>query len=418
MEKDARELREVVRDSEEKLKVVERTREEQLANIDEGHKNLRDEHNDQEKSNSERIASWREAKQNYQALAKDDPGTVSSNSDDMDALNNSIEAVDLDDEPMVVESNEGRSTPQKYESPKPERKRSKMLNTPAKKGMTRMDKLHLEQFRNMKEAGRKLSSLKKANEVTPGNAHIYDCSNIDQLKDTDLGCWENVSYCKVPGNKDLNLGEGQRRQWTSKGNPDLTKIATHYPSENLGIVRYQQKGNLSKLPNDAHQDYRQSSNEGHEVSSVAKPTEQKNRASRQTSIETAEPFSQNRNEVLDDYDLHRKFSRASSDKLLDPAKKKILEPNGGDLYLFKDSSRTNADKAIRDDGLKWRLAMRKETQEYYKEVFYAKDNKSSTNQFQRHVYTSKDGDHTAVHYIGDATLSVPKEGRYSRPTIQ
>ena len=112
------------------------------------------------------------------------------------------------------------------------------FNSPAKCDVTLLAKGHLRDLHEFKKRGLHLSSFNKKNEIKNGNTFLYECDDIEKLKNTDNGSWKKPAYSKVKACPKFGLGPGARRQWTAKGNPRLSKIVTHYAENNMGIVRY------------------------------------------------------------------------------------------------------------------------------------------------------------------------------------
>lgn len=121
--------------------------------------------------------------------------------------------------------------------------------------------------------------------------------------------------------------------------------------------------------------------------------------------------------MVDDYNLHQMLQPAKPEQIQDPATKPIDNPMGGEVYAYGRSGRTNEIEAAKEDGLRWKSNRTSTSQNFTKEVFYTREEKGVTTQFQKHLYTSHDGKYVAVHDVGDEMFAVRKTGKFSRPQV-
>ena len=118
-------------------------------------------------------------------------------------------------------------------------KKKKLDNSPAMKFKGPMNKVHLKKIIDLQQEQKNLSSIHRPNKVVPGHTYIYDNVNsVDELRDTDNALWSKVSHSNTAAHPEDGIGKGTRRQWYGKKDRNLTKVATHYEGNDLGVVRY------------------------------------------------------------------------------------------------------------------------------------------------------------------------------------
>jgi hypothetical protein len=397
---------------------LQQDKETKLRELDGRYKNSRQE-------NRKEIARLDEEVESLEALRME-MKSYSNQDNPMDDVNQSIQSIDLRDDDDRQDATTSRrrqsesATQDEIEFLRKRPKQDTLFNKPAKKNINRLTGDDLRDLNNMKQEGKNLSSTEKPNKVKHGNTYIYEAETIDSLNDTDNAKWSNVANSKAAGVEET--GRGARRQWTAKGNEDMTKIANHYPDQNLGIVRYNSKQESKKFGTLRSTQEEKDSNQR----VAAKDPDSVNRSPLPSNMEVDEeedhvatPLRQAKdNAVVDDYHLSKLVQSTKSEQLQDPARDPIKEPTGGDLYVYKLSGRQNEEEAVKEDELRWKRNRVVHSQNFKKEVFYARDENHVTKDFQKHVYRSHDGTRMAVHYVGDASLCVPKTGRFKRPEVK
>ena len=247
---------------------------------------------------------------------------------EMEVLNQSVDSLNLDEEMNADTDTEEISRHDQVAE----------KNLPAKRHVTQLTKVHLKDLVRMQAENRSLSSLSKKNEVKVGNTYIYRCVDIEQLHDTDNCKWGDVSYSKVNPNDDLNLGQGQRRQWRSKDDSKLSKIVVYYPDEQLAILRYHKKMDVTKQAAEEVEVEVVGSNQP-----ATEMLDEEHELGGGTTMRVATPQISDRDYIVDHHEVNDMFITKEFE-FLNPTQNMIDFPKGDELYLF----RVNPKKHSRD----------------------------------------------------------------------